>query len=59
MRIGIDVDGVLTNVEQLSMIIPIICYDTNYNRNCNGKDIYRCYSWYDVYKKIKEVNLNY
>ena len=31
-----------------------LCYDTPYNHNCNGESIIRAYSWYDVYKKIKE-----
>lgn len=41
------------NINELSHLIPIICYDTEYNRNCLGKNITRCYSWYDIYNKLK------
>ena len=41
------------NINELSEIIPVICYDGEYNRECIGKNITRCYSWYDVYNKIK------
>ena len=79
MKIGIDIDGVLTDIEQWQLDygskfyyenycleiknykgyetneIPVICYHANYNEQCNGKNIYRCYSWYDIYRKIKEI----
>lgn len=43
------------NINELSEIIPVICYDTSYNKECHGNNIIRCYSWYDIYKKIKEI----
>jgi len=43
-----------SNISQLSTILPIICYDTNYNRDCTGNNIHRCYSWYDIYNKISD-----
>lgn len=43
------------NIIELSNIIPIICYDANYNRNCSNDKIFRCYSWYDIYKKIGQI----
>jgi uncharacterized HAD superfamily protein len=44
------------NIKQLSTIVPVICYDTDYNRDCRGENIYRCYSWYDVYREITDRN---
>lgn len=41
------------NVNQISTKIPVICYHANHNMNCNGKNIYRAYSWYHVYEIIK------
>ena len=43
------------NINTISSEIPVICYHANYNEQCNGKNIYRCYSWYDIYRKIKEI----
>ncbi len=71
MRIGIDIDGVLTDIEQwqldygskvifeniniISKKIPVICFDAKYNQQCKGRNIIRCYSWYDIYAKIQEL----
>lgn len=40
------------NINELSSVIPVICYDAGYNRGCIGDNIMRCYSWYDIYAKI-------
>lgn len=40
------------NIRKLSKIIPVLCYNTNYNQECVGDRIIRCYSWYDIYGKI-------
>lgn len=45
------------NIKSISNEIPVICFDENHNKNLKGKNIYRAYSWYDVYYKyliIKE-----
>lgn len=44
------------NINDLSKVIPVICYNTGYNGKCDGNNIYRCYSWYDIYKMIKTMN---
>lgn len=44
------------NINELAHITRIICYDTSYNKKCEGKNITRCYSWYDIYKTIKSSN---
>lgn len=42
------------NIKQLAEFLPVICFDARYNRDCEGKNIIRCYSFYDIYEKIKE-----
>ena len=45
------------NINSISTKIPVICFDANHNKNLKGNNIYRAYSWYDVYYKyliIKE-----
>lgn len=46
------------NVNSLSKNIPVICFSAKYNRECIGENIIRCYSWYDIYAKIKHINKN-
>lgn len=41
---------------RIGNIIPTICYNAEYNKDCKGDEITRCYSWYDIYAKIKEMN---
>lgn len=43
------------NINELSKIVPIICYNAEYNRECVGDKITRCYSWYDVYRTIQDI----
>lgn len=42
------------NIKQLSEFLPIMCFDTRYNKDCEGENIIRVYSFYDIYEKIKE-----
>lgn len=51
-KIDIMIEDSPNNIMELSSLIPVICYDCNYNKNIKGKNITRCYSWYDIYKKI-------
>lgn len=53
-KIDVMIEDNPNNIKELARLIPIICYDTSYNRKCESKNIIRCYSWYDVYKKINE-----
>ena len=41
------------NINEISTKIPVICFHANYNEECKGENIYRCYSWYDIYNLIK------
>lgn len=44
------------NINKISKKIPVICYQAGYNELCNGKNIIRCYSWYDIYAKINKLS---
>lgn len=43
------------NINQLSSVVHIICYNAGYNRECIGDKITRCYSWYDIYRTIQNI----
>ena len=43
------------NVMEISTKIPVICFDNSYNRQCKGKNIIRCCTWYDIYDKIQDI----
>lgn len=53
-KIDIMVEDSPRNIIELSKIVPVICYNAEYNRNCNGNNITRCYSWYDIYRIIND-----
>ena len=40
------------NINTLSKLIPVICVSCRYNESCEGDNIIRCYSWYDIYNKL-------
>ena len=54
-KIDVMIEDNPNNIKELAEYIPILCYDTTYNRECKGNNIIRCFSWYDIYKKIKEM----
>lgn len=43
------------NIERISTVIPVICYDNTWNKQCKGKKIKRCYGWYEIYKEIIDI----
>ena len=55
--IKIMIEDKTENINSISKELSVICFDENHNKDLNGKNIYRAYSWYDVYYKyliIKE-----
>lgn len=54
-NIDVMIEDKVENINNISKTIPVICFNARYNKECNGKNIYRCYSWYDVYNKIKDI----
>ena len=55
LKLDMMIEDKASNVEQISKVLPVYCFDAKYNRGLKeNKNITRCYSWYDVYIKIKE-----
>ena len=54
-KIDLMIEDNPNNINELSKLVPIICYNTEYNKECNGNKIIRCYSWYDIYNKINKL----
>ena len=54
-NIGLMIEDKPANIVDISSIIPVVCYDNEYNDTLYGKNIIRCYSWYDIYKNIEEI----
>lgn len=56
-KIDIMIEDKTENINSISTKIPVICFNANHNKNLKENNIYRAYSWYDVYYKyliIKE-----
>lgn len=54
-KIDIMVEDKPANINKISTKIPVVCFHSEYNKNCYGDNIYTAYSWYDVYHKIKII----
>lgn len=54
-KIDLMIEDNPNNVNEISSIIPVICYHAEYNKKCKGDKITRCYSWYDIYKTISNL----
>ena len=54
-KIDLMIEDSPKNVIEISNIIPTICYDASYNKQCSKENITRCYSWYDIYKTINKI----
>lgn len=55
-KIDLMIEDNPNNINEISKIIPVICYNTEYNKECKGDKIIRCYSWYDIYRTISNLN---
>ncbi len=54
-NIDIMIEDSPNNLKQLSKLTNMICVNWPYNENINKENIYRCYNWDEIYKKIKEL----
>lgn len=52
-KIDLMIEDAPKNVIEISQKIPVLCFDNPYNKNVEGKNIIRVYSWYDVLSKFK------
>lgn len=56
-NIDLMIEDKVENIKKISTRLPVICFHARYNEECVGTNIIRCYSWYDIYKKIQDINL--
>ncbi|MBO4816552.1 MAG: hypothetical protein J5507_06695 [Clostridia bacterium] len=54
-NIDVMIEDSTGTILEVSELIPVICFDNPHNQDCNGDNIIRCYSWYDIYDKIRKV----
>lgn len=54
-NISIMIEDKVENINNISKIIPVICFNAAYNKICKGENIFRAYTWYDVYYQITNV----
>lgn len=53
--INIMIEDKVENINNISKIMPVICFNASYNKSCKGNNIFRAYTWYDVYYQIINV----
>lgn len=58
-KIDLMIEDNPNNINELSKIIPVICYHAEYNKECKSDKITRCYSWYDIYRTISNEKQNF
>ena len=54
-NIDLMIEDKVDNINNISKIIPVICFHAGYNKDCKNSNIIRCYSWYDIYSKINKL----
>ena len=52
-NIDIMIEDKVDNINKISTKLPVICFNAGYNEECKGKNIFRVYTWYDIYNTIK------
>ena len=52
-NINIMIEDKVGNINKISTKIPVICFNAGYNEECKGENIFRVYTWYDIYNTIK------
>ena len=52
-NIDIMIEDKVDNINKISTKIPVICFNAGYNEKCEGENIFRVYTWYDIYNTIK------
>ena len=57
-NIDIMIEDKVDNINKISSKLPVICFHAGYNKECEGTNIIRCYSWYDVYLTINKIKLD-
>ena len=53
-EIDIFIDDSVKNLEEVSKIVPVICFDEQYNRNYENPKMKRLSSWDDIYDYLND-----
>lgn len=51
-NLDIMIEDKASNVEKICKMVPVFVFDAPYNRMCEGKNVIRVYSWYQIYQEI-------
>lgn len=55
-NIDIMIDDAPGVISEIAKFATAFCFDNRYNRDLNVKNMVRVFSWYDIYRKIKELS---
>lgn len=54
-NIDIMIEDSPLNIKSIAPSIKVLCYDAPYNKETEGKNIIRVYSWYDILQQIEKI----
>ena len=58
-HIDVMIDDEAVNIEAIAPIARVVCWDTSYNRECEGEGIMRARNWDEVYISVKKLVNNF
>ena len=54
-KLDIMIEDKASNVEKISDVIPVLCFDAPYNLHVSKDNVTRVYSWYQIYKHFLDL----
>ena len=54
-NIDVMIDDEAVNINAIAPVAKVICYDTTYNRECEGENILRVSGWDEIYRVISDM----
>lgn len=54
-NVNIMIEDKASTIQEISKYIPVLCFDAPYNREADGENITRVYSWYDILRNIETI----
>lgn len=54
-QIEVMIEDSPSNLQSLSKLTKMICYDWPYNQEINHPDIFRCHNWDEIYQTIQKL----
>ena len=56
-NIDVMIDDSPEVLKELVKVTKVLCFDNRYNKDLDYNNMTRVFSWYDIYRKIKEIKL--